>query len=524
MSGAGQRQDTARLASLITIAVVLAITLAVQTAQPVGAFWDDGVYLITARALASGDGYRFTHLPGMPAAVHYPPGWPALLAVVWRLSPGFPDNIALLRFVNPILAALAAGLACAYGARRLRLPPILAAATVVVFAATLPVLVLDGVLFAEPLFLVVTTLALFAADAAARGGGARRALVAGLAAGAATLVRSAGLVLVPAIVLALLIERRLRDAFVSGAAAVAVLVPWQWWVSAHTAELAPPLRGNYGPYFPWLAAAVRERGASFVAAIAGQNIMAMERSLAVVFFPVGVREVRPLLVVLVVVLVLLGAQAAWRHSRAFCLFAAAYTVLIACWPYAPDRFAWAVWPLGGLFVAGGAAEAWRFVRAPASPTGVRIAAGTMLMLAVTTGAGLAFYSARGISRGWVDIAQRRNAERMQPVVDWVNANTGTEDVIACDGEPFVHLYTGRPVVPVHSLLADEHIAGTPPGMAADDLRALLVAGGANFAVLSAGAPELQAANLLRESGGSPRLVPIDTLPGGGMAFRVDRSP
>jgi hypothetical protein len=250
----------------------------------------------------------------------------------------------------------------------------------------------------------------------------------------------------------------------------------------------------------------------------------MERSLAVVFFPVGVREVRPLLVVLLLVLVLLGAHAAWRRSRVFCLFAAAYTAIIACWPYAPDRFAWAVWPLGGLLVASGAAEAWRFVRAPRAPATVRLAAGAMLVLAAAAGGGLAFYSARGVSRGWVDIAQRRNAQRLGPVVDWVNTHTGPDDVVACDGEPFVHLHTGRRVVPVHSLSADEYLAGTALGTAADDLRALLAAGGADFAVLSAGTAEIQAAELLQEPGGSPHLVPIDTLPGGGMAFRVERSP
>jgi hypothetical protein len=138
-------------------------------------------------------------------------------------------------------------------------------------------------------------------------------------------------------------------------------------------------------------------------------------------------------------------------------------------------------------------------------------------------AGGAFYTGRGISRGWADIAQRRNAARLAPVVDWVRAHTPPDAVVACDGEPLVHLYTGRRVIPASILSADEYLAGTPLQQGADDLRRLLRAGGADFAVLSAGASALDAAALLRDGPDFPRLIPIDTLPGGGVAFRVVRS-
>jgi hypothetical protein len=79
-------------------------------------------------------------------------------------------------------------------------------------------------------------------------------------------------------------------------------------------------------------------------------------------------------------------------------------------------------------------------------------------------------------------------------------------------------------VPVHILTPDEYLAGTSLRQAADDLRALLRAGRATWAVFSARALEADAADLLSGSGGSPRLVPVDSLRGGGVAFRVDWSP
>ncbi len=134
-------------------AVVGAIALAAITAVPVGVFWDDGVYLIGAKSLATGAGYRFLHLPGAPPAVHFPPLWPALLAIGWKLSPSFPDNGGLLKLVNPLLLAIGAALAGAYGVRRVGGPPLVAALAAVVFAAAaLPVMVIAGVLFSEPLF------------------------------------------------------------------------------------------------------------------------------------------------------------------------------------------------------------------------------------------------------------------------------------------------------------------------------------------------------------------------------------
>ena len=156
-------------------AIVGAIALAAITAVPVGVFWDDGVYLIGAKSLAMGMGYRFLHLPGAPAAVHFPPGWPALLAVIWKLSPAFPDNVVLLKLVNPLLLAIGAALACRYGIRRLRLPPIAAAISAVVFAAALPVMVIAGALFSEPFFFVVVLIGLKLTDRGVGKGGMRPA-------------------------------------------------------------------------------------------------------------------------------------------------------------------------------------------------------------------------------------------------------------------------------------------------------------------------------------------------------------
>src|SRR5260370_30333334 len=66
-------------------------------APAMGMFHDDGIYAVTAKALATGRGYRIVSLPTEIAQTKYPILFPALLAVVWKLFPEFSRNLLLLK-------------------------------------------------------------------------------------------------------------------------------------------------------------------------------------------------------------------------------------------------------------------------------------------------------------------------------------------------------------------------------------------------------------------------------------------
>jgi hypothetical protein len=504
--------------------IVGAIALAAITSVPVGVFWDDGVYLIGAKSLATGAGYRFLHLPGAPPAVHFPPIWPALLAVIWKLSPSFPGNVVLLKLVNPLLLATGAALACWHGVRRLSVPPLVAAAAAVVFTAALPVMVIAGVLFSEPLFFVSLVIALALADRAAERGGWRPALAAGVAAGVVALVRSAGLTLVPALAIALLVARRRREAMVAMAGALALLAPWQLWITLRANDLAVPFRGSYGPYLGWVLGMYRERGAAFVLIMARMNLLAVIRSLGIALFPFGPREIRPLLVTLVLVVGCVAVIRARRRATAALLFLLFYFAVVLVWPYAPDRFMWAIWPLLGMLLASGAVECWRLGAHRGAVPSVRVTSAFACAVGICALGGHAGYSIRGAARHWWDSAARNNADALLPVADWINTNTKPGDVVAVDGEPFVFLYTGRTVVPVHILSPDEYVAGTPLERAAGDLRELIAVGKPQYAVFSGAAGEREAAPMLDGRSGTPKLEWISAIPGGGAAYRVVLAP
>src|ERR1700738_1564884 len=91
-----------RVFVLLVGAVATAAGLAVVDGRPVGVVHDDAMYVILARSLATGQGYHFLNIPGSPAATHFPPGYPALLAVVSWLAPDFPANVVVFKGLNAL--------------------------------------------------------------------------------------------------------------------------------------------------------------------------------------------------------------------------------------------------------------------------------------------------------------------------------------------------------------------------------------------------------------------------------------
>ena len=102
--------------------VVFVVALWAQGPTMVGVFYDDGIYVTAAKALAQGLGYHNIHLPGAPPIVHYPPLYPLWLSLLWRLWPQFPANVALFALGDAAFLGLAAWITARHLYRRLPLP------------------------------------------------------------------------------------------------------------------------------------------------------------------------------------------------------------------------------------------------------------------------------------------------------------------------------------------------------------------------------------------------------------------
>ena len=82
-------------------ALAVASVYVLRVDAVVGMMVDDGWYVMLAEALATGQGYRLVNAPGSEFILPgYPPGFPALLSLVFRAQPSFPANLWLLKAVS----------------------------------------------------------------------------------------------------------------------------------------------------------------------------------------------------------------------------------------------------------------------------------------------------------------------------------------------------------------------------------------------------------------------------------------
>ena len=459
-----------RVAPVVLAALALAVALLTVTPWPVGVFQDDAIYVVLAKALANGDGFRMTNLPGAPHATHFPPGYPLLLAALWKLFPSFPDNIVVFKFANALFLAGSAALTYRFARTRFALGPAGASVAAAVGSISVVVLVITGVVLSEPLYVLLMIPTLMVTERAAQNGDAKSAAAAGALIGLLTLVRTVGVFLLPAALLVLLARRHWRAALMLALAALAFIAPWQMWISAYQAETPAPFVGKYGAYGSWLAEGYRSGGWPFARDVLAKNASELFGFLGYITLPVP--PAWPRLLSLATIFGVMGV-AAFRLRRRLpvtLVFLASYGAVILAWPFEPTRFALVWWPvLAALFVSGVRAL-WRWRPYGRVPQALRVVA-AVGVVAVTCGYGA--YNVRGVREKWWVNLQSDAGTRAKPIAEWVARSTRPEDVVITDHDLIVYLYTGRRAVPTATFTARGHIT---PLTAAEDaavLRAMI---------------------------------------------------
>ncbi len=506
----------AHVTAALAAAVVL-IGLLALSPGPVGVYFDDGVYVLLAKALATGHGLHYLNLPGNPPATHFPPGYPLFLAALWRLDPSFPANVALFKFANVALLGVGAALAYRFAVARLPLGRVAAFFAVLFGAGSYLALFLAGWVMSEMLFLVLLVAALWAAERLLDEPTVGRALLVGVLAGLCALTRTLGLAVLPA-VLVLAVRRRPRHAAIVLLVSLVVLAPWQLWVSARGGALAPELRGNYGPYLPWLLSGFSAGGPGFLPRMAAQNLVEMGGTLQPLHgLPAAAGAA---IAVVAAILLVAGASLAFRRAPATVLSLGLYVLMVVCWAFSPERFLWAVWPLLVLLWAVGVTAVVRWRPAPAWPRAVR-AALLLGAAAVAVCQGVTFARVlRGDDPWKVRTETRERGILAGPVVDWVVAHTRPGDVVVTDHglANLVALYTGREVLPAQDPQPGWMLAEPPLTYHTYYLSRLLQRWNV-CCVVVVGPPALEAAIRLA-TGPSPRLALVARFPVAGGAFAV----
>jgi len=500
-----------RLAPLLVVVAAIVAGVHAIDASPIGVFYDDAHYVILGRALATGEGYRYLNVPGAPAATHFPPGYPALLALLWRVAPVFPENIALFKMTNALLLG-AVGLGVYWMARRLlELAPVAASLTALASTIAIPALLLSSSVMSEVLFLALLLPLLVVAEDACDRTDARRAALLGLSVGLLCLIRSHAFVLIPAIAIGFVLHRRFREAAVAATLAVLVVSPWLLWVRHHDPFVPSPLRGQYGSYGAWLAEGLRTNGAGLLLASLRDNLVTTYAIVARSFSLARHPALDAMAVLSVLALCGAGAMALASRARVTLLFALFYLAIVLVWPFSPLRFIWGIWPIIVLLMVGGAVHAWRFRGSPRGMRSMRTAGAVACAIA---GAGALNFNVRGYANSWWATVSRSFAPRIQPQLVWVTEKTRHSDVIVTDDEGAVYLYTGRRAVPPNTFTAEQHLRARSPADNARWMAAIVRAFSPDYVVAWA-RPTLDAAALLAaERPPPPLLVQVDTIPTG----------
>jgi hypothetical protein len=213
-----------------------------------GFYHDDSIYWVSARSLATGSGYRIQSLPGEPYQTKYPPLYPALLAGIWKIDPGFPGNLPLATLFSwlclPLfLAALRWFLVDYELGFRERIILLLMAAlspVVVVFSFSL---------MPELLFTALLLAALILAERANKPEASQwLAVTAAICAALAYLVKSIAAPLLLTVPLCFALRKHFRKAACFFGAMLPAVAGWQWWVAHHLAHSSDQATMYYTSY------------------------------------------------------------------------------------------------------------------------------------------------------------------------------------------------------------------------------------------------------------------------------------
>jgi hypothetical protein len=424
------------------MAVASLLGVLLWSPSAIGVFFDDGIYVLLAKALASGDGLQYTGVAGAPPAPKYPPLYALVLAAVWKLAPPFPASAPYLKAVGVGCAIGAAGLFAWYVERTLRFPRWFAIAVTAGAWATVDVWRYAVVPLSEPLFLLTFVLCLaIAARVEARPESRVRTVLLLVAFAAAYYTRTIAVVLPAAAACAQLLRRRWRSAGWLGLGAVLVMTPWLIWTRRAAQRISPHLADVLGGYGAHLESQIRMDPAGFMLALSGRATEIGRRMLDALL-PGVPPPIQLGLAPLLIAVAAFGTARLWRRSPTTVLAIAAYVGVLWVWPFVSRRLLAPIAPWLVLAVAAGFHDLYLRLRQPAARRAV------VIPLAATWALTFAFANATALLARGHDQLYLSRSLRLLWAAQAVNRSVPPAAVVvAPEFWAGLHLYTGRTVAP-----------------------------------------------------------------------------
>jgi len=454
--------------------------------RAVGLYVDDAWYLLLAKALATGQGYQLINAPTPGIFPLYPPFYPFVLSLVYRLAGDFPDNLVWLKLVS-ISSLIGLGwLGYSYLWRERQVSRHLALLLAVLSLLTPQfVFLATSTLMSEPLLALLLVCLFVTIERAVRHHREEGRIqwwlfvAGGLLASAAYLTRGAAIPLLVALPLYLLKERLSRPLLVILLIFVVTLGPWALYAARHPATEAQQFEqaGNivvpYSTQFWQRLAGDASSGTITVAELPERvwtNFLSMVTKDAIRIFalklnvwgtsssPENNSPVTSLWVSalssLLSLLVLIGYLAALRTRVTLSEIALPLFVgLILLWPFETIRFLLPLSLFFHFYLFRGMAEVqakWRR-SGPGSLYAehlLKVALGFLLLLSLWEhGSYLSLYYSGSL---FDEIRWLSAAEDNEQLMTWIQSNIPPTEILIASNPALVHLWTGHQTVGLDS--------------------------------------------------------------------------
>jgi hypothetical protein len=413
-----------------------------------GRLHDDGLFFVSAKSLATGQGFRILSLPEQPLQTKYPILYPLYLSLIWRVNPHFPENLALASWFSWILLAICFAFTWMYWRGQGWNEP--RSWIVVGILSISPYMILFGTnLFSEIFFLCWLLAALIVGNKQ----GLAMALLAGVLAGLAYLSRTAGIALLISMPAWYLMgkggRREPRRALAFAAGMLPFVIGWSLWTGAHKFPAPSTTLIYYTDYVKFQFLNV---GLDNLAVVLWKNTDLLLYSMGSLILPeyIGLLPFKILAQVIAIAMISGIIRMARRGIAVpYAIFALVSSGMLIIWHFPPtERF---VLPLFPLLAAGLVVELEQLVQLIRGAlrhkdVGQRVVAAgfAVLVLAIFGGSlGLELYLSFKVMPKEADMARTRLMETRNTYA-WIEQNLPPNAPILSSDDPPLYLYSGHP--------------------------------------------------------------------------------
>ncbi len=436
---AGREKPLSRKWTVITIVALCGVAVLVGIlafdSYP-SIIGDNAEFVILARSLAAGNGFRYINHPDNRPATKYPLGFPALLAG-WSLI--FGDSVVSMKVCVLVCYVAAVGLAFGVGEKLMGWAYALVASALVATSAV--VVAYSHQVLSDVPYMAFSLIGIYLLLSHDRG---RRYLVAGLAVSIwALVVRSAGMSLVLAAVVFLFLKGRKKEAFAAIGAAVLVSALWSLRNYSLMGEGSRYMQVllSANPYDPDKGMLTLSGLVNRVFTNAGGYLGGL---LPVTLLPTLIKPARggggaPLSIlvsVLALIVVALGAYGLRKRGLLVGIYVLAYFAVYLVWPevWKSERFMVPVAPMLAIFLVWGLKTILTYFDLKRA-----VILAVCAALVLTNLFSLTSYvkRERGYPIGWV---------RYLETAQWAGANTDPASVVMCRKPFLFNLFSNRKTI------------------------------------------------------------------------------